>query len=180
MHHWIGHTVWYPRLLTQDLGTYSPPPPLKIRPGVALSLLVTSDGRHWIPVQICSPSPSLVLTSNGGHQKTYGCQADVRHPTGMLSCSCLALVNHTFLLRRFSFFLSFSLADPGGSNFFNFHTLFGKILPNNRFCPNSRVGSPYLGNPGSATASVILTFVIKSGGYDQLCYDSIFIDKNRY
>ena len=96
-----------PPSLDTGPGDLPPPPPLKIRPGVALSLLVTSDGRHWIPVQICSPSPPLVLTSNGGHQNTYGCQADVRHPTGMLSCSCLTLVNHTFLLRRFSFFHPF-------------------------------------------------------------------------
>ena len=34
------------------------------------------------------------------------------------------------------------------SNFFHFHAVFGKNLA---FSPNSRVGVPRLGNPGSAT-----------------------------
>ena len=39
------------------------------------------------------------------------------------------------------------------SNFFHFHAVFGKNWLNNRFSPpNSGVGSPSLGNPGSAIA----------------------------
>ena len=58
---------------------YIPPSPhtLPLALYTILSLLPTSGGHHWIPVQTCSlvHSPSLVLTSSGG-----------MHATGMLSC----------------------------------------------------------------------------------------------
>ena len=57
---------------------------------LAPSLLVTSGGYHWRPVETCSldltlQPPPQVLTS-GGHKSTYGWQVGGMYPTGMLSC----------------------------------------------------------------------------------------------
>ena len=41
---------------------------------------------------------------------------------------------------------------PPGSIFFHFHAVFGKIGQIVSWCPPSGVGTPPLGNPGSATA----------------------------
>ena len=52
-------------------------------------LLLTSGSHHWRPIQTCSLqdlTPPKVLTSSGGHQNMYGCQAGGMHPTGMPSC----------------------------------------------------------------------------------------------
>ena len=64
------------------------------------------------------------------------------HPTRMLFCLYLILNNSTLK--------SLSLADLRGMQFFMQFS--AKILPNNRFLPQTQgLAHPLLGNPGSAT-----------------------------
>ena len=80
----------YGKVIFSCVSTHTPGHQTWDLPALAPPLLVISDGHHWRHVQTtaCSLEDTLPLVLRfGGHQYTYGRQADDTHSTGILYCS---------------------------------------------------------------------------------------------